>query len=154
MSTFDKLHILKGEGSDPGSLVVAEAGCKTGDIIQKTMEEGLTVPLGSRPRVGAGLWLQGGIGHLSRLHGLSCDAIVGAVMVSVDSGKVLCIGNVPSQHRPADAVRPDDEDDLLWVLKGAGTNFGIVISVTFKTHAAPTYLVRNWMPSLTPNLNL
>ncbi|KAJ4217475.1 hypothetical protein NW759_008781 [Fusarium solani] len=140
MSTFDKLHILKGEGSDPGSLVVAEAGCKTGDIIQKTMEEGLTVPLGSRPRVGAGLWLQGGIGHLSRLHGLSCDAIVGAVMVSVDSGKVLCIGNVPSQHRPADAVRPDDEDDLLWVLKGAGTNFDIVISVTFKTHAAPTYL--------------
>lgn len=143
MSAFDKLHILKGEG-----LAVAEAGCKAGDIIQKTMEQGLTVPLGSRPSVGAGLWLQGGIGHLARLHGLACDAIVGAVMISVDSDKVLCIGNVPDQHRPVDAVRHEDEEDLLWALKGAGTNFGIVISVTFMTHAAPTYLVRNWMPSL------
>ncbi|UPK94250.1 hypothetical protein LCI18_005185 [Fusarium solani-melongenae] len=153
MSTFDKLHILKGEGSDPGSLVVAEVGCKTGTIIQKTMEEGLIAPLGSRPTVGAGLWLQGGIGHLSRLHGLACDAIVGAMIVSVDAGKVLCIGNVPSQHRPADAVRPDDEDDLLWALKGAGTNFGIVIRVTFMAQAAPTYLVQNWIPSLTPGLD-
>ncbi|KAI8715029.1 Phosphomevalonate kinase [Fusarium sp. LHS14.1] len=143
MSFFNRLYILKGEGSDLGSLVVAEAGCKIGDIIQKTMEEGLTVPLGSRPTVGAGLWLQGGIGNLSRLYGLSCDAIVGAVMVSVDTGKVLCIGNVPSQHRPVDAVRPDDEDSTLWALKGAGTNFGIVVKVTFMAHASPTYWVQN-----------
>ncbi|RTE79547.1 hypothetical protein BHE90_005940 [Fusarium euwallaceae] len=146
MSAFNKVNIMKGE-RDPrsGSLVVIEAGCKTGDIIKKTMEEGLTVPLGSRPSVGAGLWLQGGIGHLARLHGLACDAIIGAVMVSVDSGKVLCIGNVPNEHQPADAVRPENEDDLLWALKGAGTNFGIVISVTFMAHAAPTYLIRNWI---------
>ncbi|KAJ4321827.1 hypothetical protein N0V84_005122 [Fusarium piperis] len=151
MSAFDKVHIVKGEDDSPlGSLVVAEAACKTGDIIQKTMEQGLSVPLGSRPSVGAGLWLQGGIGHLARLYGLACDAIAGAVMVSVDSGKVLCIGNVPSQHQPADAVRSEDENDLLWALKGAGTNFGIIVSVTFMAHAAPTYLVRNWMPSLTP----
>ncbi|EEU41190.1 uncharacterized protein NECHADRAFT_46300 [Fusarium vanettenii 77-13-4] len=152
MSAFDKLHILKGEGFDLGSLIVAEAGCKTGDIIQKTMEKGLTVPLGSRPTVGAGLWLQGGIGHLSRLHGLACDAIVGAVVVSVGTGKVLCIGNVPSQHQPTDAVRPDEEEDLLWALKGAGTNLGIVVKVTFMAHAASTYLVKNWIPSLTPGL--
>lgn len=154
MSAFDKLHILnENEDYHLGCLVVAEAGCKMGDIIQQTMEDGLTVPLGSRPSVGAGLWLQGGIGHLSRLHGLACDAIVGAVMVSVSTGKVLCIGNVPSQHRPADAVRPDEEEDLLWALKGAGTNFGIVVKVTFMAHAAPTYLVQNWIPSLTPGLD-
>ena len=29
-------------------------------------------------------------------------------------------------------------------MKGAGTNFGIVVSVTFKSYAAPTYLIRNW----------
>ncbi|RSL64775.1 hypothetical protein CEP54_004609 [Fusarium duplospermum] len=146
MSAFNRVNIMKGErGSHSGSLVVIEAGCKAGDIIQKTMEEDLTVPLGSRPSVGAGLWLQGGIGHLARLHGLACDAIVGAVMVSVDSGKVFCIGNVPSQHQPADAMRPENEDDLLWALKGAGTNFGIVVSATFMAHAAPTYLIRNWI---------
>ncbi|KAK1992087.1 hypothetical protein LX36DRAFT_662757 [Colletotrichum falcatum] len=150
MGAFDQIHILSpGEGvgdsgSDSGCLVVAEAGCKTGDIVCKTMAAGLTVPLGARPSVGAGLWLQGGVGHLARIHGLACDAIVGAVIVSVDSGRVLCIGHVPHQHRPADAVRPDNEDDLLWAIKGAGTNFGIVISVTFAAYPAPTFFIRNW----------
>lgn len=157
MSAFDQVHILTarengGEsGSDSGSLVVVEAGCKTGDIIHKTMATGLTVPLGSRPSVGTGLWLQGGIGHLARLHGLACDSIVGAVMVSVDSSEVLCIGRVPSQHRPAGAVRPENETDLLWAIKGAGTNFGIVVSVTFKAYVAPTFLVRNWIVPLSNN---
>ncbi|MCJ1409906.1 hypothetical protein MMC19_003990 [Ptychographa xylographoides] len=158
MGAFDDIHILAagengGEsGSDLGSLVVAEAGCKTGDIIRKTMAEGVTVPLGSRPSVGAGMWLQGGIGHLARLHGLACDAIVGAVIVSVDSNQILYVGCVPSQHRPAGAVRPEDESDLLWALKGAGTSFGIVISVTFKSYAAPTYLTRNWVFPMNENL--
>jgi adenine phosphoribosyltransferase len=149
MGAFDQVHILTagedGRKSDSGSLVVAEAGCKTGDIVRKTMAMGVTVPLGARPSVGAGLWLQGGIGHLARLHGLACDAIVGAVVVSVDSSQVLCVGHVPSQHRPVSAVCPENETDLLWAIKGAGTNFGIVISVTFKAYAALTYSIRNWV---------
>ncbi len=149
MGAFNQVHILTaGEdggdsGSDSGSLVVAEAGCKTGDIVRKTMAAGVTVPLGARPSVGAGLWLQGGIRYLARLYGLACDAILGAVIVSVDSSQVLCVGRVPSQHRPAGTVRPENEPDLLWAIKGAGTNFSIVVSVTFKAYAAPTYLTRN-----------
>ena len=96
------------------------------------MAAGLIVPLGSRPSVGAGLWLQGGIGHLARRHRLACDAIIGAVVVSVASGEVLCVGRVPSQHQPAGAVHPDNEDDILWAIKGAGTNFGIVISAALQ----------------------
>ncbi|KAI9867948.1 MAG: hypothetical protein M1813_007770 [Trichoglossum hirsutum] len=156
MGAFDQVHILTaGEDerkSGSGSLVVAETGCKTGDIVRKTMAAGLTVPLGARPSVGAGLWLQGGIGHLARLHGLACDAIVGAVVVSVDSSQVLCVGSVPSQHWPVGAVRPENETDLLWAMKGAGTNFGIVISITFKAYAAPTYSIRNWVVPLSDNL--
>lgn len=99
MGAFDQVSILmagkekgdpdpdSGSGSDSGFLVIAEAGCKTGDIVRKTMAAGVTVPLGARPSVGAGLWLQGGIGHLARLHGLACDAIVGAVVVSVESSQ-------------------------------------------------------------------
>lgn len=53
MEAFDDIHILREEGensgSDPGSVVVVGAGCKTGDIISKTMAAGLTVPLGARP---------------------------------------------------------------------------------------------------------
>lgn len=71
------------------------------------MVAGLTVPLGARPSVGAGLWLQGGIGHLAKLYGLSCDAIVGAVVVSIASSQALYVGHVPSQHRPAGAVQPE-----------------------------------------------
>ncbi|ODM20085.1 hypothetical protein SI65_05071 [Aspergillus cristatus] len=158
MGAFDQVHILTagnsgGEsGSESVSLIVAEAGCKTGDIVHKTMAAGMTVPLGSRPSVGTGLWLQGGIGHLARMYGLACDAIVGAVVVSVNSSQALCIGCVPSQHWPAGAVRPENETDLLWAIKGAGTNVGIVVSVTFKAYVAPTYLTRNWVVPLSNNL--
>ncbi|KAI0906242.1 phosphoribosyl transferase domain protein [Ustulina deusta] len=162
MGAFDQVHVVaagenEGEGgSDSASMVLAEAGCKTGDIIRKTMAVGLTVPLGARPSIGAGLWLQGGIGHLSRLHGLACDAIIGAVIVSVDSGQILLVGQVPSQHQPAGAERLEDEADeadLLWAIKGAGTNFGIVVSVTFKACAARSYLTRNWVSPLSDSLD-
>ncbi|KAL5324830.1 hypothetical protein ACEPPN_005949 [Leptodophora sp. 'Broadleaf-Isolate-01'] len=156
MSSFDKVAIFQGEeGSnvdwESSHLVVVEAGCKTGDVISRTMDVGLTVPLGARPSVGAGLWLQGGIGHLARQHGLACDSIVGAVLVSVSSGQALCVGRVPSKHQPMGAIRPENEESLLWALKGAGTNFGIVISVTFKAYPASTYSVRNWTILLQEN---
>jgi adenine phosphoribosyltransferase/phosphomevalonate kinase len=151
MDAFDQIHILtggeRGEGlsSDPSPVVTVGAGCKTGEIVRMTLAAGLTVPLGSRPSVGAGLWLQGGIGHLARLYGLGCDAILGAVVVSVDTGEILCLGHVPAPHRPAGATRPQHENDMLWAIKGAGNNFGIVISVTFKAYAAPNYLLRTWL---------
>jgi adenine phosphoribosyltransferase len=147
MGAFDQIHIVndgaRAEGS--GMLVVSGAGCKTGDIIRQAMAAGLTVPLGARPSVGAGLWLQGGIGHLARPYGLGCDAIVGAVVVSVASGQILYVGDVPNQHRPSDAIRPENEDDLLWALKGAGTNFGIVISVVFQAFPAQLFSVHDWV---------
>ncbi|KAJ4322903.1 hypothetical protein N0V94_002166 [Neodidymelliopsis sp. IMI 364377] len=150
MSAFHRVYIHTTEEEGVPSdircsgFVMAEAGCTTGDVITKAMAAGVTVPLGSRPSVGAGLWLQGGIGHLTRKHGLASDAIVGAVMVSVDSGEVLCVGYVPSMYRPAAFVRPENEADILWALKGAGTNFGIVVNVIFRAYTAPKYLVRNW----------
>ncbi|KAK4185616.1 phosphoribosyl transferase domain protein [Podospora australis] len=150
MSAFDSVHVLPpgvGVGRtnypDTGSLIIAGAGSNTGDIIKKAMAEGLTVPLGSRPSVGTGLWLHGGIGHLARLHGLACDAILGALVVSAASGDVMCVGYVPGSHAPADAIRQKDDGDLLWATKGAGSNFGIVISVTFKPRQNPIYWTWN-----------
>ncbi|KAI1829161.1 CAZyme family AA7 [Penicillium roqueforti] len=158
MCAFDQVHVLPARnggaesGFDSTPLVVAEAGCKTGDIIRNAMAVGVTVPLGARPSVGAGLWLQGGIGHLARMYGLACDAIVGAVIVSVDSSQVFCIGHVPSQHQPVGAVRPGNETDLLWGIKGAGTNFGIIVSVTFKAFPSLAYSIRNWVVPLSDSL--
>ncbi|KAK2054930.1 phosphoribosyl transferase domain protein [Colletotrichum caudatum] len=158
MGAFNQIHILPAgqalgdSSSDSGCLVVAEGGCRTGDIISKAMAAGVTVPLGARPSVGAGLWLQGGIGHLARLYGLASDAVVGAVIVSVCSGQVLCVGRVPGQHQPADTLWPDNGNDLLWAIKGAGTNFGIVISVAFAAYPTPTFLTRNWVIPLSDSL--
>ena len=157
MSAFDRVHFVTGDESRgfvsaTGCLLAVEVGCKTGDVVSKTTARGMAVPLGSRPSVGAGMWLQGGIGHLARLHGLSCDAIVGAVLVSIESGQILCVGNVPERHQPAEAVRPEHEGDLLWAIRGAGTNFGIVISVIFVAYSAPTYLTRNWVVPLSDRL--
>lgn len=146
MGILKNVYVVTAGNTMSSSLIVAESGCSTGDIIRRCVADGLTVPLGPRPSVGAGLWLQGGIGHLSQLYGLACDAIVGAVVVSVDSGKVLSVGHVPDQHRPTHAVQVDGKD-LLRAIKGAGTNFGIVASVTFKACPAPTYTVRSWVLS-------
>ncbi|XMA19258.1 hypothetical protein WAI453_012049 [Rhynchosporium graminicola] len=155
MSAFDKICIVEEPSENlacgSNNLAIVESGCQTGDIIRTTMEAGLTVPLGARPSVGAGLWLQGGIGHLARFHGLACDSIIGAVVVSMSSGQIFCVGNVPKKHRPVGSIQPEKEEDLLWALKGAGTNFGIVISVTFKTYPARTYALRNWVTPLHNN---
>jgi adenine phosphoribosyltransferase len=157
MDAFDGMRIHQADptrkegNSDISSFVVFGSGCKTEDIIKKTMAAGLTVPLGSRPSVGVGLCLQGGIGHLTRLHGLTSDNIIGAVMVGVTSGEVLLVGSVPKQDRPTRALRPENEAELLWALKGAGTNFGIVTKVVIKAYPAPTYLTRNWVTPLTNN---
>ncbi|KJX93628.1 phosphoribosyl transferase domain protein [Zymoseptoria brevis] len=145
MSAFNQIDVAETEVSHDDPIVVVGAGCKSGEIISETMAKGLTVVLGSRPSVGAGLWLQGGIGHLVRHCGLACDAIVGAVVVSVATGEVLCIGHVPDQHQPPNALRLKNEEDLLWGLRGAGTNFGIVISVTLKAYPAPQYPVQSWI---------
>lgn len=150
MSAFNKIQLLApGDSDRPRSnsspLAIVGAGCTTRGVVSATMQRGLTVPLGSHPSLGAGAWLQGGIGHLARLYGLSSDAIVGAVMVSVENGQVLCIGRVPSQYQPVGAVTPENEADHLWAIRGAGTNFGIVVGVVFETFPAVMYSVRNWV---------
>ncbi|KAL2834805.1 hypothetical protein BJY01DRAFT_259391 [Aspergillus pseudoustus] len=143
MHAFKKIRVY-GDNTNVAGVVVVGAGCTAGDIVEATLPAGLIVPMGSRPSVGAGLWLQGGIGHLSRLYGLTCDAIVGAVMVSVNSGQILCIGSVPDGDRPPGSVRPENEDDLLWAMRGAGTNFGIVVSVVFKVFRNIDFVTHSW----------
>jgi hypothetical protein len=61
MDAFNQVHILtagedkRKSGSDPGSLVVAKSGYKTGDIVTEAIAAGLAVPLGARLSASAGL---------------------------------------------------------------------------------------------------
>ena len=75
----------------------------------------------------AGFTLGGGIGHLVRAHGLTCDNLLAADIVLAD-------GTV---------ARASDEDDrdLFWALRGGGGNFGVVTSFELALHpTGPTVL--------------
>ncbi|MGH9518837.1 MAG: FAD-binding oxidoreductase, partial [Terriglobales bacterium] len=99
----------------------AEGGCTWGDLDHATHAFGLATPGGVISTTGiAGLTTGGGFGYLSRRHGLACDNLVAADVVTAD-GKL----------RTADAAH---NADLFWAIRGGGGNFGVLTSLQFKLH--------------------
>jgi FAD/FMN-containing dehydrogenase len=107
---------------DPEGLTVrAQGGCTLGDVDRETQRHGLATPLGVVTETGiGGLTLSGGIGHLRRKHGLSCDNLVSAQVVTAD-GSLLTASD-------------SENEDLFWALQGGGGNFGVVTSLEYRLH--------------------
>jgi hypothetical protein len=105
---------------DPGARRArVEAGVLWGDVAVATAEHGLAALHGSSPDVGVvGYTLGGGIGWLSRRHGLACDRVVAAEVVTAD-------GELRRASR-------DEEPDLFWALRGGGGAFGAVTALEFE----------------------
>jgi FAD/FMN-containing dehydrogenase len=101
--------------------VRAQAGCTLGELDQETQRYGLATPLGVVTKTGiAGLTLSGGMGWLRRKHGLSCDNLVSAQIVTAD-GSLLTASD-------------EENPDLFWAIRGGGGNFGVVTSFEYRLH--------------------
>jgi FAD/FMN-containing dehydrogenase len=116
------LSTMKGIRVNPGNRTVrAEGGVKWGELDRETQTFGLAVPGGTDADTGiAGLTLGGGIGWLSGKHGLACDNLISADVVTAD-GQFLTVNS--TTHA-----------DLFWALQGGGGNYGIVTSFEYQLH--------------------
>ncbi len=101
--------------------VQAQGGVLWREFDRETQVYGLGTTGGAVNDTGiAGLTLGGGIGWLMGQHGLACDNLVSADVVTAD-GTVL-------------TASATEHPDLFWALRGGGGNFGVVTSFEYQLH--------------------
>ncbi|WP_020662372.1 FAD-binding oxidoreductase [Amycolatopsis benzoatilytica] len=107
---------------DPGTRrAFVPAGSLLASVDRETQRHNLAVTSGFVSHTGvAGLTLGGGFGWTARKHGLACDNLRAAEVVLADGTVVV-------------ASEAGDRD-LLWGLRGAGSNFGVTTAFEFELH--------------------
>ena len=116
------LSSLKGVQIDPErGTAICNAGVLWGEYDREAEMFGLATPGGRVTTTGVGgFCLGGGYSWLSTKYGLTCDNLVSADLLTA-SGELLHV---------TDETNPE----LMWGLRGAGANFGVVTSFEFKLH--------------------
>jgi FAD/FMN-containing dehydrogenase len=113
---------------DPGSrTVTVGGGCTWREVDEATHPHGLATPSGIIGTTGVGgLTLGGGLGHLSRIYGLTIDNLLEAELVLADGERA----------RASEGENPD----LFWAIRGGGGNFGAVTSFRFRLNPVSTVI--------------
>ncbi|KAK1832255.1 glucooligosaccharide oxidase [Podospora conica] len=107
------------------NIATVQAGARLGHVATLLYRNGKRAfSHGTCPGVGvAGHSLHGGFGFSSHTHGLAVDWIESATVVLANATIVEASAKV--------------NPDLFWAIRGAGSNFGIVSTLKFRTFAAP-----------------
>ena len=116
------LSTMHGVRVDPVAKTAQVAGgAWIGDLDWEAQQYGLATTMGEISNTGvAGLTLGGGYGWLGRRHGLACDNLLSADLVTAD-GKMQ-------------RVSQSENPDLYWAIRGGGGNFGVVSSFEYRLH--------------------
>jgi FAD/FMN-containing dehydrogenase len=108
-----------------GRTAWAQTGLTAGEYTAATDEYGLATGFGDTGSVGiGGITLGGGVGYLTRKHGLTIDSLLEAEVVTAD-GEIL---RVDHENHP----------DLFWAIRGGGGNFGVATRFRFRLHEVGT----------------
>ena len=134
------LSAMKGVYVDPKTRTArAQGGATWADLDRETQVFALATAGGVVSTTGiAGLTLGGGLGWLRRKHGLSCDNLVSAEVVTAE-GKVL-------------TTSERENPELFWAIRGGGGNFGVVTSFEYRLHPVGplVYFFAPMFPADTP----
>jgi FAD/FMN-containing dehydrogenase len=123
LSPLKGVHVDRARGT-----AVAQGGALWGEYDRDAALHGVATPGGRVTTTGVGgFCLGGGYGWLSTLYGLTCDNLVAADVVTAD-GRLVHASEV-------------ENPDLLWGLRGAGANFGVVTSYELRVHEIPPLML-------------
>ena len=116
------LTLMRGVDVDPeGNVAHSQGGVTWLDFDRATQAHGLVTPGGVVGTTGvAGLTFGGGIGHLTAQHGLTCDNLIAAEIVTPSGDRVR--------------ASADDDAELFWGIRGGGGNFGVATKLEFRLH--------------------
>ncbi|PXY21697.1 FAD-binding protein [Prauserella coralliicola] len=108
--------------------VTVGGGTSWGEFDRATQPYGLATTGGRVSTTGvAGLTLGGGSGWIERKYGLACDNLLSVDLVTADGREVT--------------ANERENPDLFWALHGAGGNFGVATSLTFRLHRLPEFSI-------------
>ena len=132
-------HSGAGHGTSDGGLVIdlrelssleidtaertawAGGGLTAGAYSVAAAEHGLATGFGDTGSVGlGGIITGGGVGYLSRQHGMTIDNLLAAEVVTAD-GQLLTVDET-------------SHPDLFWAIRGGGGNFGVVTRFKLRLH--------------------